>query len=270
MRRASQSPRSPKRQRIASSSPTRIDNIGNGRAALTIQTHSRRLPVSAPSTANAPILAARPSHPPTSPSTHLPPAKHDTPAAQKRRFTRSRSGCSTCRSRKVKCDDERPHCRRYIEDGRTCQAYHQQQPQQQKQQLPSSSSQTQAQHRPASWSNEQLLAHSHRSNPSRPGQEHRPQSLHASSTAASDAFADYPATSPQHLDDWIDLLCASIGNHISQPSAAAAVARDQAMIANNGPLDDKQAQQRNHTLISSNTSIAGKKLTPRAKTQSSA
>ncbi|KAL4820003.1 hypothetical protein BDW67DRAFT_173263 [Aspergillus spinulosporus] len=51
---------------------------------------------------------------------------------------RSRNGCITCRIRRVKCDEERPHCRRCQSTGRRCDGYMpptrqqlQQQPQQQ-------------------------------------------------------------------------------------------------------------------------------------------
>ena len=38
------------------------------------------------------------------------------PLVHKRRFTCSRSGCNTCRVRKVECDETRPHCRRCLDD----------------------------------------------------------------------------------------------------------------------------------------------------------
>ncbi|KAL4862974.1 hypothetical protein BDV12DRAFT_34790 [Aspergillus spectabilis] len=48
---------------------------------------------------------------------------------------RSRNGCITCRIRRVKCDEERPHCRRCQSTGRRCDGYMpppaRQQPQQQ-------------------------------------------------------------------------------------------------------------------------------------------
>ncbi|KAL3433448.1 hypothetical protein BDV09DRAFT_172007 [Aspergillus tetrazonus] len=50
---------------------------------------------------------------------------------------RSRNGCITCRIRRVKCDEERPHCRRCQSTGRKCDGYTPltgQQPKQQPQQ----------------------------------------------------------------------------------------------------------------------------------------
>ncbi|KAI1380068.1 hypothetical protein F4677DRAFT_408475 [Hypoxylon crocopeplum] len=43
--------------------------------------------------------------------------------ARKKRGSRSRSGCWTCRIRKVKCDETRPVCRRCSSTGRTCDGY---------------------------------------------------------------------------------------------------------------------------------------------------
>ncbi|KAL6233545.1 hypothetical protein BDW75DRAFT_186443 [Aspergillus navahoensis] len=37
--------------------------------------------------------------------------------------SRSRNGCITCRIRRVKCDEERPHCRRCRSTGRKCDGY---------------------------------------------------------------------------------------------------------------------------------------------------
>ncbi|KAF7561621.1 hypothetical protein G7046_g2510 [Stylonectria norvegica] len=36
-----------------------------------------------------------------------------------------RTGCITCKIRKVKCDEEKPHCRRCVKTGRTCDGYRQ-------------------------------------------------------------------------------------------------------------------------------------------------
>ncbi|KAL2799381.1 hypothetical protein BJX66DRAFT_259619 [Aspergillus keveii] len=47
------------------------------------------------------------------------------------RSSRSRNGCITCRIRRVKCDEERPHCQRCQSTGRKCDGYV---PPQQKQQ----------------------------------------------------------------------------------------------------------------------------------------
>lgn len=246
-RETSQSPRSSKRQRLAALSPTQTNTGETGRNDLINHASSSRPSVPRTPTPNAPILAAKPSHLPTSAGTSSSPAKTDMPVAHKRRFTRSRSGCSTCRSRKVKCDEERPRCRRCIEDGRTCEGYDQQpQPQRhkQKQLLASSSSQTQClQAKLVPAQNQEQIQHSHRSNSSQSGHEHQSVSPHESGTAGSFAFTNFPVTSPQHLDDWIDLLCASIGNDISQSSSASTASKDQGLIAKNAPLNDEHGQR---------------------------
>lgn len=36
---------------------------------------------------------------------------------------KSRSGCITCKERRVKCDEERPECRRCLMSGRRCEGY---------------------------------------------------------------------------------------------------------------------------------------------------
>ncbi|KAL4926218.1 Zn(II)2Cys6 transcription factor domain-containing protein [Aspergillus undulatus] len=52
--------------------------------------------------------------------------------------SRSRNGCMTCRIRRVKCDEERPHCRRCQSTGRKCDGYlRQPKPQQAKAPAPS-------------------------------------------------------------------------------------------------------------------------------------
>ncbi|KAL2848716.1 hypothetical protein BJX68DRAFT_238565 [Aspergillus pseudodeflectus] len=50
------------------------------------------------------------------------------------RPSRSRTGCITCRIRRVKCDEERPHCRRCQSTGRKCDGYLSPQQKQQQQQ----------------------------------------------------------------------------------------------------------------------------------------
>lgn len=124
-------------------------------------------------------------------------------AVPKRRFTRSRSGCSTCRTRKVKCDEARPRCRRCIEDGRLCQGYSPHRPSKPHQSQSSAPAET----RPPSDQDVSLTSQ-------QPSQSLRGQHL----TASSEVVSPYPMTSPQHLDDWIDLLCSSIGNDIPQSS----------------------------------------------------
>ncbi|KAK0714726.1 hypothetical protein B0H67DRAFT_220868 [Lasiosphaeris hirsuta] len=46
-----------------------------------------------------------------------------TPKSQRNWKARVKSGCGTCRSRKVKCDEERPVCRRCFLTGRVCEGY---------------------------------------------------------------------------------------------------------------------------------------------------
>ena len=129
-----QSPRSPKRQRIDSSTlPKSLLVSQHERSGKTNHSASSRqqdqgicFALAAPS-AKAPTLAAKPSRPLESSNSSLSSAKKDAPAAHKRRFTRSRYGCSTCRARKVKCDEARPRCRRCLEDGQTCEGYGEQQ-----------------------------------------------------------------------------------------------------------------------------------------------
>ncbi|KAF7595961.1 hypothetical protein BBP40_004107 [Aspergillus hancockii] len=41
----------------------------------------------------------------------------------KKKWTRTRSGCITCKIRHVKCDEEKPHCYRCRSTGRTCDGY---------------------------------------------------------------------------------------------------------------------------------------------------
>lgn len=48
------------------------------------------------------------------------------PPRQHRKVVRSRNGCLTCKRRKVKCDETRPHCRRCDEESRHCAGYAQQ------------------------------------------------------------------------------------------------------------------------------------------------
>ncbi|KAH4069175.1 hypothetical protein HBH98_012240 [Parastagonospora nodorum] len=36
---------------------------------------------------------------------------------------KNRSGCKTCKIRKVKCDEEKPFCKRCTSTGRTCDGY---------------------------------------------------------------------------------------------------------------------------------------------------
>lgn len=240
-----QSPRSPKRQRIDSSTlPKTLLVSQHERSEKTNHSASSRqqdqgicFALAAPS-AKAPTLAAKPSRPLESSNSSLSSAKKDAPAAHKRRFTRSRYGCSTCRARKVKCDEARPRCRRCLEDGQTCEGYGEQQAPQREQQHsslnPSSSS-----------SKKQALSQSYSSPFLRNVQEsYDPHSLslQATTTANGEAFADYSATSPQHLDDWIDLLCASIGNDMPQPAPSTVVATFEKASTKYTTMQHKQVQ----------------------------
>ncbi|KIW65297.1 hypothetical protein PV04_07568 [Phialophora macrospora] len=47
-------------------------------------------------------------------------------ARVKRHHQKVKTGCATCRFRRVKCDEEKPSCRRCIATGRTCEGYDQQ------------------------------------------------------------------------------------------------------------------------------------------------
>ncbi|KAF1846347.1 uncharacterized protein K460DRAFT_377581 [Cucurbitaria berberidis CBS 394.84] len=40
-----------------------------------------------------------------------------------RRKTKVKTGCATCRTRKVKCDEKKPFCQRCVNTGRTCDGY---------------------------------------------------------------------------------------------------------------------------------------------------
>ncbi|KAJ9474677.1 hypothetical protein PHBOTO_004538 [Pseudozyma hubeiensis] len=131
-------------------------------------------------------------------------------AVHKRRFTRSRSGCSTCRTRKVKCDESRPHCRRCIEDGRKCQGYSQQKHSQ------SHTLQRDWQKAPAAGIAQPVLEQRVDAG----SQQRSIPSNERLATSSFDPLATYPATSPQDLDDWINLLCSSIGSDLSQSDAA--------------------------------------------------
>ena len=44
-------------------------------------------------------------------------------APVKRRLLKTRTGCRTCKLRKVKCDEEKPHCKRCTSTGRRCDGY---------------------------------------------------------------------------------------------------------------------------------------------------
>lgn len=45
------------------------------------------------------------------------------PVYQHRKHSKTFTGCWTCRARKVKCDEERPECRRCCQKGLECEGY---------------------------------------------------------------------------------------------------------------------------------------------------
>ncbi|KAF2791312.1 hypothetical protein K505DRAFT_280990 [Melanomma pulvis-pyrius CBS 109.77] len=57
---------------------------------------------------------------------HPRPTMAGSPVARKRNIqcrSKVRTGCTTCRIRKVKCDENKPFCRKCIDTGRTCDGY---------------------------------------------------------------------------------------------------------------------------------------------------
>ncbi|KAF9049951.1 hypothetical protein BJ165DRAFT_1455237, partial [Panaeolus papilionaceus] len=63
-----------------------------------------------------PYLSAHPSYypPPPNAPIHIVPPPHRTEAAARKRpkYTRSKTGCMTCRVKKIKCDETKPNCMR--------------------------------------------------------------------------------------------------------------------------------------------------------------
>ncbi|SPO27650.1 uncharacterized protein UTRI_04314_B [Ustilago trichophora] len=251
-------PRSPKRQRIVATIPPdasdklKIHATSDTRTGVALSAGTPRAEIAPPSAppANAPSLAAKPSQPYSStsrsPSIQI---TNTTQAVHKRRFTRSRSGCSTCRTRKIKCDELRPHCRRCLEDGRLCQGYGQQQ--QYESQPTQRLSQPPVHLGKSTFSipqNETYAARPHPHRQSSPPREQRARPIQASDATNVEATASHLATSPQHLDDWIDLLCASIGNDIQQPSTANLPVSNTSS-GSNGQTGDKDVYQ-HHTALS--------------------
>ncbi|CAI6310356.1 unnamed protein product [Periconia digitata] len=45
------------------------------------------------------------------------------PKRRAKRGTKVKSGCATCRIRKIKCDEDRPFCQKCVKTGRTCEGY---------------------------------------------------------------------------------------------------------------------------------------------------
>ncbi|SPO32570.1 uncharacterized protein UTRI_04314 [Ustilago trichophora] len=262
----SETPRSPKRQRVAATIPPdasdkhKVHATSDIRpvAALSAGTPQAEIaPPSAPA-ANAPALAAKPSQPSSS-TTKSPslPITNTTRTVHKRRFTRSRSGCSTCRTRKIKCDELRPHCRRCLEDGRLCQGYGQQQ--QYEAQTARRLSQPSGHLGKSTFSiphNETYAARPHPHRQSSPSREQRARSTQASHTTNVEAAPSHLATSPQHIDDWIDLLCASIGNDIQQPTTAN-LPLGITVTGSNGLISDKDTHQ-HHTALSRHPTTSSK------------
>ena len=62
-----------------------------------------------------------------SPRTTSPPSQpEDSPQSttqRKKKITRTRTGCQTCRDRKVKCGEERPHCLNCQRTNHVCPGY---------------------------------------------------------------------------------------------------------------------------------------------------
>lgn len=217
--------RSPKRQRpSATHSLPSIDKYSDPGTVLE-KDSSRRANASHVSSTGvlpagfneAPLLAAKQTEAPPDGTRSSSPF---VPAVPKRRFTRSKSGCNTCRQRKVKCDEARPSCRRCRQDGRPCHGYDEQQ-QKQSVLFPSQGS------TPVPTANSVRSTFEPVSTPP-DGQPHFEQhmppllSKHGwTNSLASVATHPDLATSPQHLDDWIDLLCSSIGNDIAQQTGAS-------------------------------------------------
>ncbi|PPQ62944.1 hypothetical protein CVT24_006184 [Panaeolus cyanescens] len=71
-----------------------------------------------------PYLSAHPSYypPPTNAPIHIvPPPQRSEVAARKRpKYTRSKTGCMTCRVKKIKCDETKPNCMRCTHGSREC------------------------------------------------------------------------------------------------------------------------------------------------------
>jgi len=61
-------------------------------------------------------------------TTSSPPNSHEgdsspTATRQKKKITRTRTGCQTCRDRKVKCGEEKPHCLNCQRTNHVCPGY---------------------------------------------------------------------------------------------------------------------------------------------------
>ncbi|KAK3385768.1 hypothetical protein B0H63DRAFT_560297 [Podospora didyma] len=50
-------------------------------------------------------------------------AADSNPRRQRTHHTRARTGCTTCRIRRVRCDEQKPSCNRCVSTGRTCDGY---------------------------------------------------------------------------------------------------------------------------------------------------
>ncbi|SNX86940.1 uncharacterized protein MEPE_05649 [Melanopsichium pennsylvanicum] len=134
-----------------------------------------------------------------------------TQALPKRKFSRSRSGCNTCRTRKLKCDEERPRCRRCTGNGKDC-IWHTEDEDKR-----NTATTSPASRRPPVATDSPIKdTRPAESIPSLP----QPRTQLQLNVAQSFTQPPHPRPeSPQHLDDWIDLLCASIGNHVQQHSS---------------------------------------------------
>ena len=58
-----------------------------------------------------------------SPPTTSSPSQPSSPVARKRKITRTRTGCQTCRDRKVKCGEEKPSCSNCQRTNHVCPGY---------------------------------------------------------------------------------------------------------------------------------------------------
>ncbi len=228
---------SPKRMHIASPADARPP------ARVAVATPSSP---STPGHRRPPPLATKPPQPPSSASASRPGPLPAVPA-RKRRFTRSRSGCATCRVRKIKCDETRPHCHRCLEDDRQCEYFRSAGSARTEAEVKSQAEPSGADlhpaapaGKPARLSQHQQPHHSPRQTSvrhTRPGPAHQ-----LSSIPTGDASTSGDITSPKHLDDWLDLLCASIGNDIQHASGSATADASQPVAKRDDQLSDTSRQ----------------------------
>ncbi len=228
---------SPKRMHIASPADVRSP----ARAAVATPSSP-----STPGQRRPPPLATKPPQPPSSASAGRPGPLPAVPA-RKRRFTRSRSGCATCRVRKIKCDETRPHCHRCLEDDRQCEYFHSTSSARVEAAVKARAEPSNADPYPtaAAAKSARLFQHGQPHHSPRQASDRllRPASAHQHSsipTVTADTAGDI--TSPKHLDDWLDLLCASIGNDIPHASGSALADASQPAVKRDDQLSDASHQ----------------------------